>query len=1138
MTARRIAEPLLAQSGNGVHQAASSPGVTPGDVVSDHRDSRSELPTGTVTFVLADVEQSVRLWQAHHAAMTAATAKFDALVSELVDAHHGARPVEQGEGDSFVAAFGIANDAVAFVVALQCALHTASWMASLPVRVRVGVHTGGAQLRDSDNYMGPTVNRCARIRALAHGGQVLLSRATRELVADALPAGVTLRDLGLHPLRDFDRPEHLFQLVHPDLPEEFPPLREPDIPARLPAVLTTFVARNDEMAAVTDLLAQGRLVTLTGSGGSGKTRLALEWAHSHIGEFPEGVAWADAAPVADGALVTSCVAGALGVREVPTESLIETIVREVGTRHVLLVLDNCEHVIDDVAHAAQRLLAECSGICILATSREPIGVPGETAMRVPSLDEDAAATLFADRARAVRPDFTVAAESAEAVKDVCRRLDGIPLAVELAAARVTVLTPQQIADGLADRFRLLTGGARTALPRQRTLEASVDWSYRLLSDGERRLLHRLSVFAGGFTLEVAQQVCADDELARSSILDLLSGLVDKSLVQVDADGSAGPRRYRMLETIRHFARERLADSPHAPAVRDRHLAYFVALAEEAGPRIEQGDELVWLDRLDADLDNVRGALDWAEQSGAAGLFLRLVAATWLFWEVRCRFEEGTRWLRRALAAAPEPTTARATALYGLGDISMFSPDLEQVLASGHEVVAIGEHLGDPTVIARGTTLLGWAACFDAYRDTSWAVDALGSVLDEIPEHEEPWLMCDARIARGVAYVTGGELGPAAAEFDKAIAGATRSRSVGSVQRAVLFRGWCHTLAGEVDQGEPLLLRAAALGEELDDTFFAALASAVVGYGRFLRGDLIGAEAIADEAVSIGDRYRNYYAVAAGRCIVAFIQSARGDIDAAWKALEHAFPIAAEMSFAWLTAWTEGSAALVEAIRGQVEPARGRLDAAARAIGARPCHGGSIALYRAWIERIAGDDAAAEAASMDAAGALAGGGSRALAAAALDELAISAARRGQFERAARLFGAADAERERLGVTRLTWPGVPARNPELAAARDALGDDRFAAETAAGAGLTLDAAVSLGLRGKGGRRRPASGWDSLTPAELEVVRLVSEGLTNPAIADKLLVTKGTVKVHLSHIFTRLGITSRAELAAEAARRLSAD
>lgn len=1093
---------------------------------------------GTVTFVLADVEQSVRLWQAHHTAMAGASARFDALVSELVAVHHGARPVEQGEGDSFVAAFGVAGDAVAFVVALQRALHAASWTAPLHLRVRAGVHTGGAELRDQGNYMGPSVNRCARIRALAHGGQTLLSRATRELVADSLPGGVTLLDLGLHPLRDLDRPEHLFQIVHPDLPGEFPALRETDVSTRLPTVLTTFVARNDEMAAVTDLLSQGRLLTLTGSGGSGKTRLALEWAHSHIAEFPDGVAWADAAPVADGALVASCMAGALGVREVPTEPLIETVVREVGTRHVLLVLDNCEHVIDDVARATERLLAGCSGICILATSREPIGVAGETAMRVPSLDEEAAATLFVERARAVRPGFTLTAEDAEAVNDVCRRLDGIPLAVELAAARVTVLSPQQIADGLADRFRLLTGGARTALPRQRTLEASVDWSYRLLTDDERRLLHRLSVFAGGFALDVAQQVCADDELAGSQILDLLSGLVDKSLVQVDGDGSPGPRRYRMLETIRHFARERLADAPDATAVRDRHLGYFLQLAEEAGPRIERGDELMWLDGLDADLDNVRGALDWAEQSGATDLFLRLVAATWLFWEVRCRFEEGTRWLRRALAAAPEPSAARATALYGLGDISLFILDLDQVLASGHEVVAIGEHLDDPRAIARGTTLLGWAACFEAYRDTSWAVGALGSVLEEIAEAEEPWLVCDARMARGVAYATGGELKPAAIEFDRAFAGAAQRRSVGSIQRALLFRGWCHILAGEVDLGEPLLLRTAASGEELDDTFFTALAFAIIGYGRFLRGDLEGAEAIAGEAVAMGDRFGNFYAVAAGQCVIAFIRSARGDVDAAWDALEQALPIAAEMRFAWLTAWTEGHAALVEAARGEVARARARLDAVTVAIGTRPCHSGTSALYRTWVERVAGDDAAAEAASIDAAGALAAGGARALAAAALDELAISAARRGRFERAARLFGAADAERQRLGITRLTWPGVPTRDPEVAATRDALGDDLFAAETAAGAGLTLDAAVRLGLRGKGGRRRPAAGWDSLTPAELEVVRLVSDGLTNPAIAEELLVTKGTVKVHLSHIFTRLGVTSRAELAAEAARRLSAD
>lgn len=1089
------------------------------------------LPTGTLTFVLADVEGSVRLWESQRRDMAAATARLDELVSELVAAHHGVRPVEQGEGDSFVAVFRVAGHAVGFIVELQRAVRTAAWATALPLRVRAAVHTGVADLRGRDNYMGSTVNRCARIRALAHGGQVLLSGATKELVADDIDDKVTLEDLGLHPLRDFDRPEHVYQLAHPALPERFPPLREPTHPSRLPSVLTTFVARSDEMAAIGHLLERSRLVTLTGAGGSGKTRLALESARLQGHRFPDGVAWADAAPISDGSLVTSCVAGALDVREVAGEPLLDTVVRVLHTRDVLIVLDNCEHVIDEAAQVAQRLLDQCHGVRILATSREPIGLPGESAMRVPSLDAAAAVQLFVDRARAVRPDFDPTPGNEPAVREVCRRLDGIPLAIELAASRIRVLSPRQIADGLADRFRLLTGGARTALPRQRTLEASVDWSYRLLSDPERLLLARLSVFAGGFSIKAAQRVCTDDTLAESAILDLLTALVDKSLVQADDRGPEN--RYRMLETIRHFARHRLADGDDAALVRDRHLACFLDLAEEVGPRIEQGDELVWLDRLDADIDNLRAALDWAEQSGASGLLVRIAAATWLFWEVRCRLEEGCGWLRRAVAAAPEPSPARATALYGLGDMSLFIPDIEQVTASGHEVVAMGEELGDPAVIARGTTLLGWAACYGAYRDPEWAVDALGALLEEVPEDKEPWLHCDASIARGVACVSAGDLKSAAVTFDRALASATRCGSVGSLQRAAVFRGWCHALATEVDEAEPLLLRAIDLADELDDTFFRALAVAWAAYVRFVRGDLDGASAAADEARASGDRYRNMYAAVLADQVHALVRARRGDLDGAREAVEQAQSMAADIGFPWISAWFEGLAALVEAASGAIGSARGRLHAAAN-LGGGAYTRGVLTLFRVWVERLDADDAAAESAASDALAALAESGVRGLAATALDELGIGAARREQFERAARLFGAADAERARLAMAPLLWPWVPARDDEVAATRAALGDGVFAVESDAGAAMSLDEAVRFALRGRGGRRRPTSGWESLTPTELDVVRLVSEGLTNPAIAGKLFVTRGTVKVHLSHVFTKLGIASRSELAAEAARR----
>ncbi len=980
------------------------------------------LPGGTLTFVLADVEGSVRLWESQPDAMAGAVARFDVLVSELVGLHGGVRPQEQGEGDSFVAAFPVARDAVAFIVGVQRTLHGEQWATALPLRVRVALHTGTAQLRDDNNYMGPAVNRCARIRALGHGGQILLSGATSALVADDLEAGLTAVDLGLHHLRDFQRAERVFQLVHPEFPDRFPPLRDDVAESRLPAVLTTFVARQGEMEAVAAHVRRDRLVTLTGAGGSGKTRLALECARQQLEHFRGGVAWADAAPIADGALLTSCVAGAFGVREIPSEPLIETVVREVGDRHALLVIDNCEHVIDDAAQLVDRILAGCPRLHIVATSREPLGVLGEAAMRVPSLDERDAMHLFVDRAQAVWSGFVLTPDCEEAVTEVCRRLDGIPLAIELAAARVRVLTPQQIAAGLADRFRLLTGGSRTALPRQRTLEASVDWSYRLLSQSERALLGRLSVFAGGFTLTAARSVCADDAVPDASVLDLLTMLVDKSLVLPDPYGASVEARYRMLETIRHFARQRLADDPDAEATRGRHLEFFLARAEEAGPRLERGDQVRWLDDLEADVDNLRAALDWAEQRGESALLLRLAAALWLYWLVRCRFEEGTAWLHTALAAAPAHTHTRAAALHGLGQISLFTLDIETAVAAGQEVVAIGEHLTDASVVARGWTVLGWAACFGGYRDTAWARHALTEVVSGLVLADDPWLRCDATMALGLACMDRGDLIAAATAFEAAVEAAESSSGLDSLQRAVWFRGWLHALTGEVDQADSQFRRAIELADRLDDTFMRALSLAALAHAELRRGDVSGAQVAAAEAVAMGERYGNPFALALGGAVLARTLVTVGDDDRAWSLLEAVRPIVAQLSLSWLTAVAEGTAALVVAQRGDAGGARAILDDIAGQVAGRPYAQGLVALYRGTVERLLGDEARAETAFTEAVGTLAEAGARADTVAALEGLAGCAARREQHERAAHLSAAAAAERTRLGVVSVEWAEV--------------------------------------------------------------------------------------------------------------------
>jgi DNA-binding CsgD family transcriptional regulator len=469
-------------------------------------------------------------------------------------------------------------------------------------------------------------------------------------------------------------------------------------------------------------------------------------------------------------------------------------------------------------------------------------------------------------------------------------------------------------------------------------------------------------------------------------------------------------------------------------------------------------------------------------------------------------------------------------------MSLFSLDMEAVIAAGTELLGIGEQLADPTVIASGTTLLGWASCFGAYRDISWARPALEEVLAGLPEDVSPWLYCDASTALSLACTNEGDLRAAAVAGDEALASAARTRSIGGLQRSHFFRGMTHVLAGEVDDGEALLLRAIEFADQLDETFIQTVSLAGIAYGKLVRGDRAGAAADASQAVAQGERYRNPIAIATGGATLALVLAEQGDDDAS-SVLDNVSPIAAQLPVSWLLSWVAGAGALIEARQGRVELARDRLQAAAAAIGAHPDARGQVALCRGWVERLVNDDVAAEWAFTEALEACANGGARAEVAEALDQLGVCASRRAQHERAARLFAMADAERTRLRVAPRDVAGVPNRAADVTATRTALGDDVFAAESEAGAELSVEEAVRFALRGRGGRRRPASGWESLTPAELEVVSLVSEGLTNPEIAERLLISRGTAKVHISHVFTKLGLASRAELAAEATRRTTA-
>ena len=552
------------------------------------------LPTGTVTFLFTDLEASTRLWETHPEAMPAALARHDSLLRQAVEAHGGT--VVKTTGDGLHAAFASALAAAHAAVAAQQALEAEAWGDPGPLRVRAALHTGEAELRDGD-YYGPALNRAARLMGAAHGGQILLSAATAALLQQA---DLQLIDLGEHRLRDLAAVEHVFQLNTPGLRSDFPPISSLATYAHnLPVQLTSFVGREREMAEVKRLLSTTRLLTLTGPGGTGKTRLALQAAADLLDRYAGGAWLVELATLSDPSLIGQAVAAALCIQEQPGRSLDEVLIDYLRYKRLLLLLDNCEHLVEACARLADRLLRACPDLTILVSGREALSIAGEVTFQVPSLrvppvpdpaDPPPASAmlayeatrLFVERAQAARPDFRLTDANAPAVAQICYRLDGIPLAIELAAARVKVLPPEQIAARLSDRFRLLTGGSRTALPRQQTLQALIDWSWDLLPEPERRLLRRLSVFAGGWTLEAAEAVASGDAGGQES-LDVLEGLVQlvaKSLVMAGDEG-----RYHLLETIRQYARDRLWAAGEGEALRDRHAGFFLALALEADPHL-------------------------------------------------------------------------------------------------------------------------------------------------------------------------------------------------------------------------------------------------------------------------------------------------------------------------------------------------------------------------------------------------------------------------------------------------------------------------------------------------------------------------------------------------------------------------
>jgi predicted ATPase/class 3 adenylate cyclase/DNA-binding CsgD family transcriptional regulator len=1092
------------------------------------------LPTGTVTLVLGDVENSTRAWESGGAAMGAAVGRMNELVDELVGRHDGVRPMEQGEGDSFVAAFSRARDAAACALALQQAFR------DLPLRVRIGVHAGDVQRRGAENYVGPTIIRAARLRDLGHGGQTVLSQTAADLAGDSLPDGASVRDLGVHRLKDLSRPERVFQLCHPDLGEEFPPLRSLDAHRHnLPVQRTTLVGRTAEMAEVRSLLSRSTLVTLVGSGGVGKSRLALHVAAAMLDDFPDGVWLAELAPVVDPGAVATHVGQVFALDLGPGRSPAEALAAYLADKTALLLLDNCEHVLGAAAELADTLIASCPNLGILATSRQPLDLPGEIAWRVPSLQApeenmgaglpgvsaSEAVQLFAERAGRARPGFVLSDRNAAHVAEICRRLDGIPLAIELAAARVRVFTPAQIADGLDERFRLLTGAPRTALPRQQTLEASVDWSYRLLTEPEQVVFRRLAVFAGDFSYDAAVAVCSASDIHAHQVLDLLGLLVDKSLIQVDDDGDQA--RYRLLETLRYYAGGHLAAAGEEDDARQRHRDHYLAFAEEAEGHLEGPGQTEWIGRVATDYPNIRASLAWSRDRGQGEPLARTAAALEWFWVAHGPAAEGNAWLRTALDHLdPSAVPLRAKTLWASAFFAAALGSAAACLARSEEGLALARELHDERLVARLRVALGTAryrlgqveeaidvleqavAAARQFGDRFALVVGLGGISHakkmQNPAEARPYLEEAVRVAR--------DLGQVVSEYVR-------------LGHLVQVLRWLGELNESADLSDQLINNAQRSAHYLSATMGLANQAAVLV--EMDRQSEASATVDRLEAAARQGAYKIFdYNFAIVRSQLALSQGDQAG------ALSHAHDaIAAVVEPA---ARCEALTAVIEAELSAANLERAGTDIDAMVATAETGGLGYWLAYGLVLKarrlRLAGDPAGAEEVGHQALTAAAAVQARCRIVDAFEVLAGAAADLGDSREAGRLFGAADAIRESIGYRRSVYE----RAADVDTLRAQLGADDLDAVMEPGRGLSLDEAIAYARRGRGERKRPSQGWASLTPTETQVVALVEEGLSNPEIARRLICSPRTVQAHLTHIFTKLSVTSRAELTARAIER----
>ncbi len=900
----------------------------------------------------------------------------------------------------------------------------------------------------------------------------------------------------------------------------------------LPVQLSSFVGREAEIASTRQAISSNRLVSLTGAGGCGKTRLAYEVAALELGRYDDGVWCVELAPIGRADLVAHSIAAALGLREEFGRPLLDTLTEQLRDVSTLIVVDNCEHVLDGVATTIETLLQLCAGVRVIATSREALGLRGEVVWQVPSLDDTTAFELFVQRAVSVRPTFDPSAEERAAIAEIVTRLDGIPLAIELAAARVRMMSPSHISAGIGDRFRLLSGGSRTAMSRQQTLEASIAWSYDLLGADEQQLARHLSVMHG-FTLEAAEELSSDDLADRFDVLDVLTRLVDKSMVQVDhAPTSLG---YRFLDTVRQFLLQRLTESGEAETLRARHLAYFVALAERAAPHVALRDGAALLAMLEAQHANLESALEFADESGRRESALRLATAMALFWELRGHLGRGGRWLARLLDQHDvEPSVHRARTCWAAAHIGLYAGDLETMSTRAPQALELADRVDDDWARARALNTLGFAT---AATTPHAARPLLERSIELGSSSGDQWAVLSShKMLTVLCWVTGDDI--AAADDMETL------RVLSTRLEADYFRAWYHGLLGlflgrrgDMVDARSNLERAIELCDGTGEPITGSMARAWLWAIDIAQGEYDRSESDCLALLQRSHATGGVLAVADLLSNIGQIAIGRGDYQEAADLLarnyqttrEHGLPY-----FVVLPAIVEASA---RRRNGEHTRASALLDDIA---GLAEGFDNQWMLARIELERglLAQQTGQLDAASRHVHAALASFfrmGQRPDVAATLDAIGSLARAAESDAEAVRCFAAAAALRNLLGVVPLPTDASLIR-AECDDLRSSLGDDLFRSYWSEGSALSMDEAVEYASRARGERKRPSSGWDSLTPTELRVVELVAEGLTNPQIAAKMFVARGTVKVHLGHIFTKLGVTSRSELTAQAVRRVA--